>query len=681
MNLAAPLMLLGLLSIAIPVYLHLTRRQDHEEHPFPSLMFLRRLPFKEKQQRTLRDKSLLALRCLAAALLCFAFATPFFTTNENASSVASRHDRVLLLDTSYSMNIADRFEQMISQAGERIDALDTGERIAIVAFDETARIVTGLTDDASTLKAALESIKPGNLATNLSGGFDTATRLLARGRAARQSILLASDMQASALGSGTHLRMPKDGELEVLRIESPTPPNAAIVNAQIMNGASVGESEVQFVVKNTGESPVTNMKAFAKVDGRFQDLESHSLAAGDQVQINMPLVLASDRPVSIELGVSGDEFETDNVFHLIGAKARVVNVAVVETGIGQQSRFLQAALAQRDSDITLETINANDLAQDDLLKSFDALILLNSDLDNEATQAVERFKNSGGGVLHVAGRDSSSGFGITQTQSASRFEGRSLHISNVAADHALSIKHELSSGGPLGNVSVMSWRDVEISDETRNLLVLGDNIPLLVERTDTPGRELFLATNLNPGWSTLALEPGFVALTRKLVDYLASRTPTRLYVNTGTPVDMTTYLGSLPGGGIWRSLLATRTAVVEGPHGTETVVGSSKSVYIPRDPGLHEIHATGGDSASAPLAVNVPRTESEFAPVETSDLRQRLVHDSAGPDTMTSTSELNDKRSRPLSWYLLAIAGLLFVLESVIGNRLTAQRREATDVT
>ena len=72
----APLFLLGLGTLLVPVIVHLFHKHKREAVPFPSLMFIERIPFKDVRRQQLRHKFLFALRCLALALLAFAFARP-----------------------------------------------------------------------------------------------------------------------------------------------------------------------------------------------------------------------------------------------------------------------------------------------------------------------------------------------------------------------------------------------------------------------------------------------------------------------------------------------------------------------------------------------------------------------------------------------------------------------------
>ena len=94
-----PLFLAGLAAVAIPIWVHLTRKQRSLVVPFPSLMFLQQVPFKEDRRRTLHHWLLLALRALVIVLLVAAFARPFFE-GDSALAVAGTGPRevVVLLE-------------------------------------------------------------------------------------------------------------------------------------------------------------------------------------------------------------------------------------------------------------------------------------------------------------------------------------------------------------------------------------------------------------------------------------------------------------------------------------------------------------------------------------------------------------------------------------------------------
>src|ERR1043166_5010692 len=99
-----PAFLLGLAAIAIPVLVHLIQREKKRVVEFPSLMFVRRIPYQSVRRRRIRHWFLLLLRAAAIALVVAAFARPFLPQRAaaNAISVGAR-DVVILLDQSASM--------------------------------------------------------------------------------------------------------------------------------------------------------------------------------------------------------------------------------------------------------------------------------------------------------------------------------------------------------------------------------------------------------------------------------------------------------------------------------------------------------------------------------------------------------------------------------------------------
>ena len=106
-----PLFIAGLAALAIPILIHLVHRQERERTAFPSLMFIRQIPYQERRRRTIRHWALLALRCLALALLVLAFMRPYWFNAEQTAALADRHDRVIVIDQSYSMSYDDHWQQ------------------------------------------------------------------------------------------------------------------------------------------------------------------------------------------------------------------------------------------------------------------------------------------------------------------------------------------------------------------------------------------------------------------------------------------------------------------------------------------------------------------------------------------------------------------------------------------
>src|SRR5665213_4053931 len=106
MGLFAPWFLAGLAGIALPLYLHLLKKQTVVPKPVSSLMFFESRTQSSTRHRRLRYLLLLTLRLLVLLFLILAFANPFI--NRSAAAMAANRIVLLVIDDSYSMRAGTR---------------------------------------------------------------------------------------------------------------------------------------------------------------------------------------------------------------------------------------------------------------------------------------------------------------------------------------------------------------------------------------------------------------------------------------------------------------------------------------------------------------------------------------------------------------------------------------------
>ena len=144
-----PLFLAALAGLAIPVLLHLIQKERKNVVHFPSLMFLRRIPYQSVQRRRIRHWFLLLMRLAALALIVLAFARPFFRRQDLGAAAASgAREVVILLDRSYSMGYGDRWQRAMSAARDAVTGLRGQDRGSIVLFGSGAEVALRSTADA-----------------------------------------------------------------------------------------------------------------------------------------------------------------------------------------------------------------------------------------------------------------------------------------------------------------------------------------------------------------------------------------------------------------------------------------------------------------------------------------------------------------------------------------------------
>ena len=192
-----PAFLAGLAAIAIPVLVHLRHRERKEPVRFPSLMFLRRIPFREVRRQQIHHWPLFLLRVLAVALLVFAFARPFLR-GRNAPLVApgaQGRELVILLDRSASMGYGTRWSRAQAAARQAINGMGRDDRASIVFFDQGAAVNTRPTSDRTLLLAAVDAAAPGAATTRFAPALRAAGELLAGTHLPRREAVLISDFQ------------------------------------------------------------------------------------------------------------------------------------------------------------------------------------------------------------------------------------------------------------------------------------------------------------------------------------------------------------------------------------------------------------------------------------------------------------------------------------------------------
>ena len=134
MGLFAPWFLAGLAGIALPLYLHLLKRQKNPPKPVPSLMLYESRIISSTRHRRFHYLLLLALRLLLLLLLILAFANPFI--NRDPSALASNRLVLLVIDDSFSMRAGERLAEAKTAAVSVLSGIGSA-RGQVAAFGST----------------------------------------------------------------------------------------------------------------------------------------------------------------------------------------------------------------------------------------------------------------------------------------------------------------------------------------------------------------------------------------------------------------------------------------------------------------------------------------------------------------------------------------------------------------
>ncbi len=111
----------GLIAVALPIIIHLLNRRRFRRVDWAAMDFLLQAQKINRRRVKLEDFILLLLRCLIMLLVGLLLARPFFTFNPGAGLFkTARHERVILLDDSLSMNARAGGTTPLTEAGKAV---------------------------------------------------------------------------------------------------------------------------------------------------------------------------------------------------------------------------------------------------------------------------------------------------------------------------------------------------------------------------------------------------------------------------------------------------------------------------------------------------------------------------------------------------------------------------------
>jgi aerotolerance regulator-like protein/VWA domain-containing protein len=512
MSFLFPAFLVGAALIALPIVLHLMRHDVAPEVPFPAVRLLRRGPIERSRRRRLRDLLLLAARVSALLLLAGAFARPYVMGATGSPPIT-----VVAVDRSFSMSAPGTFDRALTLARQAID--DAGSRVAVVAFDQRADVVSppGTRGEA---RAALASLRPGFGATRYAAAFDKAIELAESGPA---RLVIVSDLQRHGFDAGVP-GLPSNVELAV-RDAGTAQTNAAVTDLHVEGRRVVA------TIRNTGMTPCSGSARLA-IDGRAIKATPFSLAPGAMADVPFELPAAAGGSLSVAIDDPGG-YAADDVRYAVVESRAAAGVLVVGGAPGSPAGFyLTRALQASGEDAPgfaahtmLPTAFARAAAGD--ITRYSTIGLLSTHgLDRRAGDTLRGFVNAGGGILIAAAPD------VDVTVLSMLFDWRpeltAADRAGAAVFAATDPRHPIFQpfGGlsaNLGQVSFTRTWDVRPATGWRVLARYTDGAPALLERPGR-GRVLFFTSDLDRRWNDFPLHPSFVPFVQEAMKYLGGKT-------------------------------------------------------------------------------------------------------------------------------------------------------------
>ncbi|MGA3079095.1 MAG: BatA and WFA domain-containing protein [Bryobacteraceae bacterium] len=523
MGFFAPWFLAGLAGLALPVYLHLLKRQTARPKPVSSLMLFESRTQSSTRHRRLRYFLLLSLRLLVLLLLILAFANPF--VNRNTTALSSARLVLLVVDNSFSMRAGTRLADA-KDAAMRVLSGKGAARAQVAAFGSQLRLMTQPIEDQTALRAAVQAIQPGDGHGNF-GELARAVRAMAESVHTPIELHLFSDMQRGDLAATfSDMTLPANVKLETHAVVLKAQPNWTVESVDAPGqvwGKAAKPVHVQAVIAGYG-TPAAQRTVSLVVNGKTTTTKTVVVPANGRATVDFPGLEVPYGFSRCEVKIdAADAFPSDDLRRFAVERSDPRKVLLIHNYSDNRSPlYVGAALsAAAQSAFLLESIDVNEAA--DRQPSNYAFIVL-SDLNTLPPlleNSLTGYVRAGGSLLIAAGTSAGGrsqipifGAHIVETRDYSRVPGRYMAVGSSDSSYPGVVQ----AGGWEG-VKFFYALDVD-PGQARVIVRLGDQTPLLLEKRIGEGRVVLFTSGLDNLTNDFPLQPAFVPFIEQTARYL-----------------------------------------------------------------------------------------------------------------------------------------------------------------
>ena len=689
MSFLTPLFFVGLGAIAIPVLVHLIQREKKRVVNFPSLMFVRRIPYQSVRRRRIRHWFLLFLRAAAIALIVLAFARPFTRPGAAApaAGAAGARDVVIVLDQSASMGYGDHFEKAKDAARKIVRGLGGEDRATLVLFAKNAEENMRATSDRARLEAAINAAKVSSGATRFGPALKLADSILSRSPLKRREAVLISDFQKTGWSGSEDAHFPDGTSLTTASVASDGTSNLSVPSVAFGRTNFSGQERITVTagISNKGDAKLTDIPVTLTIEGHDIETLRASVLAQSSSSVTFKEFTLSGANVRGSVKAGDDPMPADNTFNFVLSPSEPVSILVVDSGNADPSLFLSKALSIGTTpQFQVDVVSAARFAPGSLEKR--AVVIVNDTTfpPGAAGGALKRFVERGGGLLIVAGDHTTwPAAGTSGSPEADLLPGKlggaidrtdspTGALGFLDYSHAVLEIFKAPRSGDFSAAHIYRYRTIEPAASDRVLARYDDGAVAAAERKIGNGRVIVWTSTLDDSFSDIGVKPIFLPLVHQLVRYLARYEQPASWYTVGQVLDLSARAKN------------RNDRVVVSPSGARTTQQAAKGAADGSlelsEQGVYEVRNTGANvGRPESLAVNLDPAESDLAALDPRELVASVTGhataESAEPTMAQEMTREEAEKRQSLWWYLLVAGVLLLGSETLISNHLSRKEK------
>jgi hypothetical protein len=338
-----PAFLFGLLSLAVPVIIHLFHFRQYKKVYFSNVQFLKNIQQQQSSRKNLKKRIVLIIRMLALAFLVLAFSRPFIPARHNTSAIGKLHLVSVFVDNSYSMQTINREGSLLDEARRRAKEIASGyginDRFQLLTQDFEGRHQRLLSRDE--FNDEVDKIKISPQSRQLQQIINRQQSLLNTGYGGVKSLYIISDFQKNMF-SRKAIKADTTVQLSLVKLKATSLPNIAIDSVWLLSAVHRPGDGEKLVVQlhNYADEKAEKVPLKLLVNGDQKALGSFTLdARGVQ---NDTLSFSGLQPgwQQAEIQLQDNPVNFDNQFYFTFKVQQQMPLLLIDGGT--PNKYLQA---------------------------------------------------------------------------------------------------------------------------------------------------------------------------------------------------------------------------------------------------------------------------------------------------------------------------------------------------
>jgi hypothetical protein len=698
MSFVTPLFIFGALATAVPILLHLIKRESAQKIPFPTLMFLRKISKRTIRYQKLRHLLLLLLRVLALLLLAFGFMRPFWYRAQAAADtgrVAQVH--VILLDNSMSMAYGERWQRAREAAKEIMRRAEPGDKVSLLEFSDRTTV---LSQPATDFEMVLDQVDTGTELTDRPTRYGQALKIaekvaLEAGMGAR-IIHLISDFQKSGWATEERdFRLGSSVKLEPMDVGEEAFSNLALGDVQLIEADenTEGGLNIRFSVANFGVEDRNAARVTLAVDDRVVDEKLVDAARGSVQGLEFQLPGLTAGMHDVTLAVEDPRLTRDNRFSMTveaRSKISVLSVENPSAGRGERSPSFFLASALNVSSISpYRLVSVAPRTFESMESVAGGLVIWNNVSGSGAPlqKKLQDFVRGGGGLIIVLADSSmasdfnrSFGSWIPVAMEAtagtaagqSRLQRRDVYslLTDLQMDHPIFRPFNAPHSGTFVGARFFSHARLRANEGSQVLARFDNGDPALIAAEVDKGRVLIMAFSADDATNDLPLKAVFAPFWHQILRYLENFRQDRQWLYVGDTIAPRKLLveAAVRQGKVNANL--DQAVVVMDPSKNRVSMPPEADALAVDMAGFYDIRTS---DLSTSVAVNPVPRESDLSHGNVEEMTAGWISTESDAPAVVSpdeipTAEEQDKREKIWRYLLLGVLAAL-IFEGLLANR------------